>query len=71
MLIDAAFAAFQARDVTSRSQLIFTKDERDADPCRCGGGEVFDGQGVNPMTGYVNLRGVQSITYPDLPYVPD
>ncbi len=66
-LTDAAFAAFQARGITSREQMQFTKSERDADPYRCNG-EEFAGLKVDPKTEYVNLSGFQSITYPNLPY---
>ena len=67
-LTEEAFAEFQARGVSSRSQLIFTKAERDADPYRCAG-EEFEGLRVDPKTEYVNLTGVQNIAYPHLPYV--
>ncbi len=66
-LTDNAFAVFQARGIASRSQMSFTKAERDAAPYRCQG-EDFAGLKVDPKTEYVNLSGVQSITYPYLPY---
>lgn len=66
-LTDTAFAAFQARGISSREQMQFSRAQRDADPYRCNG-ETFAGLRVDPKTEYVNLSGYQGIAYPDIPY---
>jgi hypothetical protein len=44
VMSDALFQQYQARGVLSRSQLIITKQERDADPLTCDG-ETFTSSG--------------------------
>ena len=44
---DTVFAAYQARGVTSREQMIISKEERDADPLSCSG-ETFASEGNIP-----------------------
>ena len=65
-LTDAAFAAFQARGITSRDQMSFTKGERDADPYTCSG-EAFVSRKVAPEEEYVDLSGAQRLAVENPP----
>lgn len=53
-LTDNAFAAFQARGITSREQLIYSKEARDAAPFTCGGTVPFN---ANATLDYVSMTG--------------
>ena len=48
VITDEVFAEFQARGVTSREDLILTKEQRDADPLTCDG-ETFTALGTLPV----------------------
>jgi hypothetical protein len=60
LLTDKAFAEFQARGATSRSQFIISKEVRDADPYQCSGTAFINLQN-SPSAGNVQLssRGLQ------------
>ena len=55
-LTDDAFAAFQARGITSRDQMVFTKAVRDAAPYQCAGSDFINLK-VQPDKEYVTLTG--------------
>ena len=55
-LTDEAFAAFQARGLTSRDQMIVSKAARDAAPYQCAG-QTFINLKVQPDQEYVSLTG--------------
>ncbi len=51
VMSDSVFAAYQARGVASRSDLIFTKEFRDAHPFKCNGEEFADNYASDPNSG--------------------
>ena len=63
-LTDAAFAPYMARGVASRSQMSFTKAERDANPYECDTSSPanFTYRDVRPEAEYVDLTGAQRLT---------
>ena len=66
-LTDTAFAAFQARGVTTRESLIYTKAQRDAAPFTCGGPISFN---TNAAADYITMTGglkSQTVTVPAPP----
>ena len=63
-LTDDAFAPFTARGVASRSQLIYTRAQRDADPYRCVEHGSFTNLRTSPDLDYVTLTGDPATTTP-------
>jgi hypothetical protein len=63
-LTDAAFAPYQARGINSRSQMSFTKAEREANPYECDTSSPpnFTYRDVRPEVEYVDLSGTQRLT---------
>jgi hypothetical protein len=65
------FAAYQARGLASRSDVVLTKEYRDAHPLQCDGATQKDGfvypEGYDPDADYVHLSGYVAPVRENLP----